>query len=100
MRRCSLEGVNGKVSADSKWTLNSNVSSFNVLRDDRGNAFYGIGQTQAQPQHEYLILAQTVNFKLSITTIGSMQMPNSVPTNYSIAKNYLCYMDITMINII
>ncbi|MBI0413011.1 MAG: TonB-dependent receptor [Nitrosospira sp.] len=38
-------GVNGKVSADSKWTLNSNVSSFNVLRDDRGNAFYGIGQT-------------------------------------------------------
>ena len=38
-------GINGKISADSKWTLNSNVSSFNVLRDERGNAFYGIGQT-------------------------------------------------------
>ncbi|MBP0132764.1 MAG: TonB-dependent receptor, partial [Nitrosospira sp.] len=38
-------GINGKISADSKWTLNSNVSSFNVLRDDRGNAFYGTGQT-------------------------------------------------------
>ena len=38
-------GINGKISADSKWTLNSNVSSFNVLRDERGNAFYGTGQT-------------------------------------------------------
>lgn len=38
-------GINGKISADSKWTVNSNVSSFNVLRDDRGNAYYGLGQT-------------------------------------------------------
>ncbi len=38
-------GVNGKINSDSKWTLNSNVSSFNVLRDDRGNAYYGTGQT-------------------------------------------------------
>ena len=38
-------GVNGKISADSKWMLNSNVSSFNVLRDDRGTAFASIYQS-------------------------------------------------------
>ena len=37
-------GINGKIHSDSTWKINSNVSSFDVLRDDRGNAFASIYQ--------------------------------------------------------
>ena len=32
-------GINGKINSDSTWRIDANVSSFDVLRDDRGNAF-------------------------------------------------------------
>ncbi|MCX7184667.1 MAG: TonB-dependent receptor, partial [Nitrosospira sp.] len=37
-------GINGKIAEDSKWTLNTNVSSFDVLRDNRGTAFASVFQ--------------------------------------------------------
>ncbi len=37
-------GINGKISADSNWRIDTNVSSFDVLRDDRGTAFASVFQ--------------------------------------------------------
>ena len=37
-------GINGKIHSDSTWRINSNVSSFDVLRDNRGSAFASIYQ--------------------------------------------------------